>query len=135
MRQTRRHSISIISAVALLAAAIPVSAQASIARVAWLSGCWQMKRGNSTVEERWSSAAGGVLLNAGKTIRNDSLIEYEFVRVYARGDTLVYDAHPSGQAPAEFRALPPFEPAITFANPQHDFPQRLIYRVVGTDSM
>lgn len=87
------------------------------------------------VEEQWSSPTGGVLLMFGKTLRGDSLVEYEFVRVYGKGDTLVYDAHPSGQEPAEFRATPPFADAVTFSNPAHDFPQRVIYRRVGSDTL
>jgi len=71
----------------------------------------------------------------GRTVRRDTVLEYEFVRVYERGDTLIYDAHPSGQAPAEFRATPPFQPAVTFSNPTHDFPQRVIYRRLNSDSL
>lgn len=71
----------------------------------------------------------------GRTLRGDSLVEYEFVRVYGKGDTLVYDAHPSGQEPTEFRATAPFDSAITFSNPAHDFPQRVIYRRVGNDTL
>jgi hypothetical protein len=87
------------------------------------------------IEEHWSSPAGGTLLMFGRTLRRDTVLEYEFVRVYERSDTLIYDAHPSGQAPAEFRATPPFQPAVTFSNPAHDFPQRVIYRRLNTDSL
>jgi len=71
----------------------------------------------------------------GRTLRDDRVLEYEFVRIYESGDTLVYDAHPSGQAPAEFRALPPYDSGVTFSNPAHDFPQRVIYRRAGSDSL
>jgi hypothetical protein len=71
----------------------------------------------------------------GRTLRRDSVLEYEFVRVFEKGDTLIYDAHPSGQAPAEFRATPPFQPTVTFSNPTHDFPQRVIYRRLSGDSL
>ena len=87
------------------------------------------------IEEHWSSPSGGMLLMFGRTLRRDSLVEYEFVRVYAKGDTLIYDAHPSGQTPAEFHAVAPFQPAVTFGNPTHDFPQRVIYRRLSIDSM
>jgi hypothetical protein len=48
---------------------------------------------------------------------------------------LVYHAHPSGQEPTEFRATAPFDSTITFSNPAHDFPQRVIYRRVGSDTL
>jgi hypothetical protein len=101
----------------------------------WLAGCWESRSANSVVEEQWSSASGGMLHGFSRTLRRDSIVEYEFVRIYNAGDTLVYDAQPSRQPRAEFRATGPFEPAVVFANPAHDFPQRIIYRRVGTDSL
>jgi hypothetical protein len=101
----------------------------------WLSGCWELRAPNRLVEEHWSSAAGGMLHGFSRTLRGDSIVEYEFVRIYSAGDTLVYDAQPSRQARAEFRAVGPFELEIVFANPAHDFPQRIIYRRVGNDSL
>jgi hypothetical protein len=31
--------------------------------------------------------------------------------------------------------VPPHDGAITFSNPAHDFPQRIIYRRAGADSL
>jgi hypothetical protein len=76
-----------------------------------------------------------MLLGFSRTLRGDKVVEHEFVRIYSVGDTLVYNAHPSGQSPAEFRAPPPHGDAITFSNPAHDFPQRVIYRRVGNDTL
>src|SRR6185503_9505448 len=103
--------------------ALPASAQSHPAEsLGWLTGCWERRTPNGVIEEHWSAPAGGTLLMFGRTLRGDRLLEYEFVRVYAAGDTLVYDAHPSGQPPAEFRALPPYDSEVTFSNPAHDFP-------------
>ena len=123
---------------ALVACAIaaPVHAQARPTDAfGWLAGCWAQRSASGSVEEHWSSAAGGMLLGFSKTVRRDSLREYEFIRIYGAGDTLVYAAQPVRQAPAEFRAVPPFDSGFVFANPAHDFPQRIIYRQVGTDTL
>jgi hypothetical protein len=105
-------------------------------RLNWLAGCWERRKGPTLVEEHWLAPRAGVLMGMGRTVRGDSLREYEFTRIYERGDTLVYAAQPSGQAPAEFRALPSAERAVTFENPAHDFPQRVIYRAAaGSDSL
>lgn len=71
---------------------------------------------------------GGVMLGMSRTIRADTLIEWEFIRLYERGSHLVYAAQPARQAPAEFASTSIERDAITFANPAHDFPQRIIYR-------
>ena len=76
----------------------------------------------------------GTMLGMGRTVRGDTLIEYEYVRIFERDGKLVYAAQPSRQAPTEFESTTIEAGAITFANPQHDFPQRVIYRM-GGDSL
>ncbi len=119
-----------------LAALAPAAAQSRPTdALAWLGGCWERRTSTLLVQETWSSPAGGMLHSFARTIRRDTLIEYEFTRIYAAGDTLVYEANPSRQARTEFRALPPFDRAIVFSNPAHDYPQRVGYRPVGRDSL
>lgn len=100
-------------------------------RVSWLTGCWEWRTQSRLVEEHWSSANGGTLLGFSKTTVRDTVRAFEFIRIDAAGDTLIYHAQPARQAPAEFRALPPFDSVLTFANPQHDFPQRVIIGAWG----
>lgn len=47
----------------------------------------------------------------------------------------MYEAHPSGQAAAEFRGILVSDTALVFENPEHDFPQRIGYTRVGPDSL
>ena len=134
--RTHRNRPSWVGSLALLLLVPGVlRAQSRADELRWLTGCWERRTPNTVIEEHWSAPAGGTLLMFGRTLRGDRVLEYEFVRIYAKGDTLVYDAHPSGQPPAEFRALPPFDAAVTFENPTHDFPQRVIYRRAGSDSL
>ena len=44
-------------------------------------------------------------------------------------------AIPSGQAEAAFPLKEIGENAVTFENPQHDFPQRILYRLVDKDTL
>ena len=108
-----------------------LGAQRPTDQLSWLTGCWERRTRTGTVEEHWSSSAGGMLHSYGRTLRNDSIVDYEFVRIFSAGDTLVYEANPSGQQRAEFRAVSPFSPELVFSNPAHDFPQRVIYRRSG----
>ena len=99
-----------------------------IERVAWLAGCWEMQRGTTTIQEQWMAPMGGVRLGMSRTVRRDSLAEFETVLLRARGDTLAYEAHPSGQPAAVFIATEVSDSHVVFSNPAHDFPQRVIYR-------
>ena len=105
-----------------------------IDRAAFIQGCWQRQNGNRIVEEQWMAPRGGVMLGMSRTVRADSVIEWEFIRLYERGGNLVYAAQPARQAPAEFESTSIERDVITFANPAHDFPQRIIYRR-GGDSL
>jgi hypothetical protein len=97
----------------------------------WLTGCWERRTPNSVVEEQWSSSAAGMLHGFSRTIRRDTIVDYEFVRIFSIGDTLIYEAQPARQQKTEFRAVAPFAPELVFANEAHDFPQRVVYRRSG----
>lgn len=75
------------------------------------------------------------MLGTSQTIRGDSTVEYEQIRIADRGTSVVYFAHPSRQQPAEFVAPSVSDTLAIFENPAHDFPQRVIYRKRGADSL
>jgi hypothetical protein len=128
---------------ALLLLVLPSDASAQNAQrahptdgLAWLSGCWERRTARgAAVTEQWMAPAGGMLLGAGRTVRGDSVTEYEQLRIHERGDTVVYHAMPSGQAPAEFRTTQVSDTLVAFDNPAHDFPQRVLYRRGAADSL
>lgn len=105
-----------------------------IARLAWLAGCWELRSGARIVEEQWTSPRGGLMLGASRSVRNDSLIEFEQVRIEQRGSDLVYVASPSRQATAEFKATSADASSVVFENPDHDFPKKIFYRRQSADS-
>jgi hypothetical protein len=122
----------------LSAVSIGVSAAQAppgIERVGWLAGCWGRSAGARVVEEQWMRPRGGLMLGAGRTVEGDSLIEFEQVRILEREGRLVYAAAPSGQTPAEFTSIAVTDSSVTFENLAHDFPQRILYRRVGRDSL
>jgi hypothetical protein len=135
MRRTTRWS-----AAAFL---ILVSARADAQRhaspvqgLSWIAGCWRQTAGTRIVEEQWMAPRGGTMLGMSRTVRDDTvLVEFEQLRVTDRGAGAVYHAEPSGQASADFVATGVTDSIVTFSNPQHDFPQRIIYRRRGPDSL
>ena len=122
-----------VAVVAALLAVTPAvgGAPTGIERIAWLQGCWGFTSAGHTVEELWMAPRGGSMLGTGRTVRDEQLLEYEFVIIRERGDDLVYSAHPSGQPPAEFVSTNSHASSIVFVNAEHDFPQRVGYRRRG----
>lgn len=112
-----------------LAAAPPLS------RVAWIQGCWEASSPKRVVQESWTAPLGGSMIGVSRTVRGDSLVEYELVVLRERSGVITYEAHPSGQPVATFTARAVTDSSIVFSNPAHDYPQEIGYRLVGADSL
>lgn len=111
------------------------SADGTLDRVRWLAGCWEMQQGARTTFEMWMPPAGGVMLGASRTVAGDSVVEWERLQLWEKDGNLVYTSLPSGQTEASFMSTRVTEQGFTVENLQHDFPQRIIYRRAGIDSL
>lgn len=74
---------------------------------------------------------GGTMIGVGRTVRADTLYEYELVVLRELKGNLAYEAHPSGQPTATFTARTVSDSTVVFSNPTHDFPQSVGYRAAG----
>lgn len=110
---------------------------ADINKLGFISGCWTLTRPNGAkIEEQWLAPAGGAMIGMSRTVRDSKMREFEFVRILTGADgKLQYVALPSGQAEAAFPVREIGDNTVTFENPQHDFPQRILYRLVDKDTL
>ena len=128
-------------AVGLLVAAGVVTAGAThgqddqLAQLKWLAGCWELNRGNLLGTEMWMAPSGGMMLGASRTVAGPTVREWEQVRLTARDGRVVYTASPSGQSQTDFTATVVSDSGFTVENLSHDFPQRIIYKRHGADSL
>jgi hypothetical protein len=108
----------------------PASSERSVRAedLGWLAGCWTHSGGGTKSEEHWMSPAGGMLLGMSRTMTAGKVSTHEFIRIAedAQGQ-LVFVARPSDQPEASFRLMSQDAHRLVFENPQHDFPQRIIY--------
>lgn len=113
-----------------LGAADAIAPKPTVAQFAWLAGSWSFEDQGRVVSEQWMPPGGGTMLGMSRTISGERTASYEFVmlRTDAAGD-LFYDAHPSGQPPTSFKLVRFSLHEAVFENPEHDFPQRIIYRL------
>lgn len=109
--------------------------QPTINDLAWLKGCWENTSGKRQRDETWSKAAGGTLLGVGRAIVEGKTTEYEFMRIHQEADGLYFTAQPSGQPQASFKLKSLHSKEAIFENPQHDFPQRVIYALNADGSL
>jgi hypothetical protein len=129
-------SMRSVAVVALLLTSSVLNAQGrGIEQFAWLAGCWEIDSGTRRVVERWSAPENGQMTGSSRTTMNGAPRASERLRLFFNGDTAVYEALPSGQALTQFKAATFTDREVVFANPAHDFPQRIVYTRVGQDSL
>jgi hypothetical protein len=97
----------------------------SISHAAQLSGCWQGTEADVT--EQWMAPAGGMMLGMSRTVENGIASQYEFLRIAEEKGSVAYIAKPFGQAEASFKLVKANPDQLVFENPDHDFPQRILY--------
>jgi hypothetical protein len=67
------------------------------------------------------------MLAVSRTIKDDRLAAFEYLRIVERDRGLVYIAQPNGRPPTEFVLTAMTADSATFENPAHDFPKMIRY--------
>jgi hypothetical protein len=128
----RRHA-ALAGTVAVAAMLGPLSCASvygtEIGELHWLAGCWVSDGGESGSGELWTIPAGGSMLGVNRTVRGGRTTAFEFMRITeTEHGELLFIASPSGQETTVFVLLSIADDEVVFENPDHDFPQRVIYR-------
>ena len=98
----------------------------------WMEGRWISTTRDGHSEERWTGARGGMLVGVHHSVKGGRSVHVELMRIEQRSDGVVLVASPAGQASVEFRLVASRDPrTVTFENPRHDFPKRIVYRRAG----
>lgn len=117
----------------IVVVSISVAAQApkpTINDLSWLAGCWEGSLRGRHIDEMWMKPAAGIMLGTARTIPPGKPAEFEFTQIRQDKDgSIYYVAKPSGQAEASFKLIKLENNEAVFENLQHDFPQRVIYRL------
>ena len=101
---------------------------ADVTKLGFMTGCHVMTAGPVTIEEHWSRPAAGTMIGYSRTMKGGKTVFHEFMRIDVQGDTVVYNAREGAKNATPFRATTLTEDEVIFENPQHDFPQRILYR-------
>jgi hypothetical protein len=121
-----------LSILLLIAALVPAAPPSSVQDLAWMSGCWASIDGEAGSGETWTAPAGGTLLGVSRTVKRGRTVAHEFMQIRETGaGQIAFIALPSGQSEASFPLVRLSGQEAVFENPQHDFPQRVIYRRDG----
>ncbi len=112
----------------LMAAPVPAQTLSQPVLPAWLAGTWAMEDGASWSDELWTDPRGGVMLGLARSGFGPELKSWEVTRIVTRKDgSLAYVVQEDGKPAVEFPLVLISAEAIEFANPAHDYPQRIRY--------
>jgi len=118
-------SVSSLLAAALWQAAAPAP------DLSWLAGYWLDCSGGREASETWSDPRAGLIVGHSVTVRNGRS-GFESARIAPLTDGgLAYFAQPEGAPATPFRLVDSGPQRAVFANPDNDFPHRIIYDRAG----
>ena len=106
-----------------------VQAPSALAELFWLTGRWTGSAANTDTEEVWMAPAVGVMVGMHRDVSASRQFFHEFLMIRESPDGIDYVASPRGASPTAFRLTDGGTSHAVFTNPDHDFPQRIEYRL------
>lgn len=120
----------------LACSAIAMAQATTLDQLGWISGCWAGAKPGADLVEQWMKPAGGTMLGMSRTVVDGKTKEFEFLQIRASDSgEIQFVARPSGQPEATFRLTGGSDHEAIFENPEHDFPQKVIYRLAEDGSL
>ncbi len=117
-----------MSLILLFAAVAAAPAAAPSPMPAFLTGCWEHRAVGRWTQECWTDPRGGLMIGSSRSGSGDTIREWEWLRIErSTVGAVTYIASPGGRAPVRFTATAVTPTEAVFANPAHDYPQRIRY--------
>jgi Domain of unknown function (DUF6265) len=128
MRWSVASSIAAAASVVIAGVAVTQSKIGEGRAPGWMTGCWLQETGENWTEECWMAPRGGLMLGAGRSGSGETLRNWEATQILAGKDgKLAFWASPNGGPRVGFPEVSRQGNEIVFANPKHDYPQRIRY--------
>ena len=127
-----------LAGLTLVATAMPPVARAQeperpLAPLGFMAGCWRGDVGTDLrIEEQWTAADSDVMLATTRYMDDNTgrTREWEFSRIVADSAGISLLPAPRGTQQGRFRMAPGAAGEARFEDPAHDFPKRIIYRLL-----
>jgi hypothetical protein len=115
---------------AALAAALLQTAAPATPDLSWIAGYWLDCSNGREASETWSDPRAGLMAGHAVTVsRGRAAFEMSHIGPTSQG--YAYVAQPGGGAPTAFVVAETGPMRVVFANPENDFPTRIVYERDG----
>lgn len=107
-------------------------------QASWLLGSWQNEMPEGTIVEEWKSLNDSVFSARSFFVSGKDTSFGETITLEQKGAALFYIPvvkDQNGGKPVTFRLTSPAGDELAFENPEHDFPQKIVYKKLTEDSL
>lgn len=118
--------------------AAPIKTFNEIKKADWLLGSWGSTTDEGTLTETWSKINDSVFAGQAYFIAGKDTVFSESIQLQERDKKLYYVPTVSNQnegKPVSFALTSATITELVFENPPHDFPQKIVYNLIGNDSL
>ena len=121
--------LNTISTLAVAALGFSANALGDGSPLDWMLGCWDAEDGSS--REVWVRQSEDQFIGFTVAVAEGRFVFHELLNIDFADGKAHYTAHPEGQVKTTFSAPLPEGKAVSFLKPDHDYPQRIDYRLEG----
>jgi Domain of unknown function (DUF6265) len=104
----------------------------------WLLGVWEQKTPKRVIYETWKRDNDTCYSGKSYSLKEKDTIVLESVRLLQKSGTLYYIPTVTNQnsgMPVAFKLVFSSPGQLVFENPTHDFPQKITYTIISSDSL
>ncbi|MFN3754927.1 DUF6265 family protein [Flavobacterium sp.] len=105
----------------------------------WLLGLWESKTPEGLLTETWTKVNDSTFSGQTYFIKNEKdTLHSESIILTQSKDQLIYRPTVKGQnndEPVDFKLTSELENSYSFENPNHDYPQKIVYKKVNDTSL
>lgn len=101
----------------------------------WLAGAWITEQENTVIEEVWMAPRADLMTGMGRTVFANNKSFFEFMRIAKTDSGICFFGSPKGENTTPFKLTKAGENFIEFENLSHDFPQRILYKLIKSDKL
>lgn len=133
----RRKSTFILTLVGIVVLGSWTERQ-EIGKAYWLLGTWENKTSRGSIYETWEKQNETTFYGKSYTLREEDTVVFENIQLVQKQEGLFYIPVVKNQNqgnPVSFTLRTISEHEMIFENPKHDFPQRISYTRIATDSL
>lgn len=106
-------------------------------RLAAVQGTWKMETSKGILYEGWQKINDTLMKGGSYKIKEHDTVYLERISLKHTGDGIFYVpvVEENNMQPVNFKLTCYNNNSFVFENPEHDFPKRVIYELVSSDSM